>query len=700
MNGWLLLLAGVVPAAPIDFDTQVVPILTKAGCNAGSCHGAATGRGGFRLSLFGGDASLDYSSIVEELKGRRVNLHRADLSLLLTKPTGSLRHEGGIRLDENGPDVKRLLTWIGEGAKRSAKARRLTHLKVEPQNLLLEELNTSTKLKAIARFDGGVEEDVSSTTVFSSIDPSAVEIGKDGQTVTIRQRGRHVVMAHFLDQIVPIQLTLPYSAKALDLAKSPRTNFIDDEVLRTLQLLRISPSGRATDAALVRRLRLDLTGRLPTPEEVNAYLADSDSNKWSKLVDRLLESEDFNDFWTYQLTKLVGNRPLPGEPQGALALREWIREGLRKSTPFDQTVRQLLTSTGDTHHQGAAYFTRLSNDPRAQAELVSQVFLGVRLQCANCHNHPLDRWTQDDYHGLAAVFAKLERGREVKQSSRGVVQNPRTGEPATPRLPGIRNLDAAADPRDSFAAWLTDQSNPYFARSFVNRLWKQMMGRGLVDPLDDLRDTNPATHPELLKLLASAFVFHNHDLRHTLRLIALSETYRRDSRPLPENRSDDRYYSHSLERKLEPEVVADALSDILGLPEVYGTEKVGTRAISLLDPTTPSRSLEVLGRCSRPGACDAATQSGNLATMLHRLNGEMINKRLHSSEGRLHRSIAAKKSTTEILDDYYLRSLARTMNDEERRFWLREESKAADRTAWLEDVVWSLLNSREFTNNH
>ena len=700
MNGWMLILASTIPAAPVDFDTQVVPILTRAGCNAGACHGAAVGRGGFRLSLFGGDPASDHASIVEELEGRRVNLHRVDQSLLLAKPTGTLRHEGGIRLDENSQAYKQLLTWIEEGAKRSPKPRRLTHFQVEPRELEVEKLNISLPLQATARFDDGEEIDVSGTTVFTSTDPSAIEIGQDGHSAKILRRGRHVLLARFLDRVVPLQLSLPYSDKPLDLAQEAKANFIDDEILRTLQSLRVPPSGRASDTMLLRRLRLDLTGRLPTPEEVATYTSDRDTQKWAKLVDRLLASEDFIDYWTFQLTKLVGNRPLAGESQGASALRDWFREGLRKGTPFDQTARQLLTSVGDTHRQGSAYFTRLSNDPRGQAELVSQVFLGVRLQCANCHNHPLDRWSQDDYHGLAAIFTKLERGREVKLSARGDVQNPRTGERAIPRLPGVRYLDEKAEPREVFANWLTQRDNPHFAKAIVNRLWKQMMGRGLVDPIDDLRDTNPATHPQLLARLADDFVSNGYSLHHTLRRIALSEAYRRDSRPQPENRSDDRYYSHAQERKLEAEVVADALSDLLGLPEPYATEKLGTRAITLLDPATPSRSLEALGRCGRAGSCNAAMQAGSLAAMLHRFNGEMVNKRLQSPDGRLHRSIATGKSDLEILDDFYQRALSRSMSEEERRFWKTEAAKNPDRIAWLEDVVWSLLNSREFTTNH
>jgi hypothetical protein len=333
---------------------------------------------------------------------------------------------------------------------------------------------------------------------------------------------------------------------------------------------------------------------------------------------------------------------------------------------------------------------------------VGQVFLGVRLQCANCHNHPLDRWTQDDYHGLAAVFARLERGREVKVGTRGAVTNPRTGEPAIPRIPGMQYLDADKDGREAFAKWLTGADNPYFARATVNRLWRSMFGRGLVEPADDLRDTNPATHPDLLDKLAADFVKHGHDLRHTLRLIARSETYSRSSETVPANRADDRFYSHAYRRPLPPEVLADAISDVTGVPERYGEEPLGIRAVSLIDPGTPSRALDVLGRCSRRDSCETDVATGGLPAMLHRINGELMNRKIVAKDGRLHKLIAAGKSNEEIIAESYLLAFGRSPTDEERKFWQTRAEKISkeERAEFLEDVLWSLLNSREFTSNH
>jgi Protein of unknown function (DUF1549)/Protein of unknown function (DUF1553) len=496
-------------------------------------------------------------------------------------------------------------------------------------------------------------------------------------------------------------MTLPFSDAPVDLSREPRANFIDDEVLKSLGVLRIPVSPRADDATFLRRLRLDLTGRLPTPQEVASFVADTSSDKRAKLIDTLLASEDFAEYWTFKLTSLVRNRPA-GDAAGAKALHTWLRDRVRDRTPFDKIAREVLTGVGDSHAHGPAQFTRLSPDPRAQAELVSQVFLGVRLQCANCHNHPLDRWTQDDYHGLAAVFARLDRGREVKVVARGAVTNPRTGEPAVPRIPGVRFLDATGDGREAFANWLTGPDNPYFAKAIVNRLWRAMFGRGLVEPADDLRDTNPATHPDLLDRLATDFVRHDYDFRHTLRLIARSDTYGRSAETTATNKADDRFYSHAYRRPIEPEVLTDALSDVTGITERYGDEPAGTRAIALVDPGTPSRALDVLGRCSRKDSCESDSAGGGLPAMLHRLNGELINRKITARDGRLHHMIAAGQSTPTIVAEFYTRALSRAPTDAERRYWQAQSDKVEtmDRTAWLEDLVWSLLNSREFTTNH
>jgi len=701
MNVQVLLLLSVIGAEPrpINFDTEIVPILTKAGCNAGSCHGAAAGRGSLHLSLFGSDPTADYDAIVNDLEGRRVNLAHPAASLILNKPTGMLKHGGGVRLDADGAGAKRMAAWIEAGAMRAKSPRRMTSFEIKPLNPVVEREGAIVPLKAFACFDKCADEDVTAWTVFTSTDTSAVEI--TGEKAVVRRRGQHVVIARFLDRVTPIRLTLPYADLPVDLSREPRTNFIDEEILKTLSALRIPVSGRADDATFLRRIQLDLTGRLPTPEEIATFTSDGSADKRAALIDRLLAGDDFVEYWTHRLASLFRNRPQPAEADGMRAFHGWLRESVRTGKRFDQVAREAITAVGDTHKHGPAYFARLTNDARGQAELVGTLFMGVRLQCANCHNHPLDRWTQDDYHGLAAIFAKLERGQVVKVGTRGAVTNPRTSEPAVPRIPGERYLDAQKDSREAFAKWLTT-NNGYFSRATVNRLWKAMFGRGLVEPADDLRDTNPATHPELHDRLAADFVKSGHDIRHTLRLIAKSEAYARSAETTPANRADDRYYSHAIRRPLPPEVLSDAISDVTGVPEKYGQEPLGTRAIALIDPGTPSRSLDVLGRCSRRDSCESETAAGGLPAMLHRLNGDVINRKITSTDGRLHKLIAAGKSNDEIITDLYPRVFGRAPTKDEREYWKSQADKveAKDRTAFLEDVLWSLLNSREFGTNH
>jgi hypothetical protein len=419
-------------ASAFDFDTEIIPILTRSGCNAGACHGAAAGRGEFHLSLFGSDPATDYESIVRELEGRRVNLIRPRESLLIAKSTGQLEHGGDIVLEPESAGARKLLQWIESGAKRDGR-RRLAHFDVEPSRSFVEQAPAKVVLRAEARFDDGSMEDVTEWTVFTAADPAAIEIDRGRNSANVLRGGQHVMYARFLDRVVPLEITVPLAESPVDLADEPRANFIDDEILARLDRLRIRPAGPANDAQFLRRAFLTLTGRLPAREEVEGYLDDPSTDKCVQLVDRLLESEAFTEYRTFRFAELLRIRALPNDRDAARVYLAWLREQIRARAPLDQVARELITATGDSHVVAPANFTRMATDARSQAELVSQVFLGARLQCANCHNHPLDRWTQDDYHGLAAIFARVERGRDVRLAARGAVTNPRTGEPATPK---------------------------------------------------------------------------------------------------------------------------------------------------------------------------------------------------------------------------------------------------------------------------
>lgn len=700
----VLLFVLAVPAVtppPVDFQTEVIPVLTRAGCNSGACHGAAAGRGGLHLSLWGADPEGDYDALVHDQEGRRVHWIDPERSLLVRKPTADLKHGGGRRFDPDSPSATVLLNWIRAGAEKRS-LRRLVRFEVEPQTFQAKAVGDAVPLRAIAHFDQGKPVDVTALAVFSAVDPTSIELNATGRA-TIRQRGQHTILVRFLDRIVPVRITLPLGERPVALGAVPRTNFIDDEILATLKILQLPVSAPADDLVFLRRVSLDLTGTLPTPAQIEAFQKDRRADKRARLIEALLDSAEFNDFWTLKWAKLlrVDSRTLG--PEGAKAYQRWLHQQIARNTPLDRLARELICATGDGHTQGAANFARTSATAGAQAEMVSQLFMGARLRCANCHNHPLDRWTQDDYHGLSALFARLERGRVVRYSTRGEVIHPRTGEPAQPRIPGERFLEGNGEERALLARWLTDPNNPYFARAMVNRLWKEMMGRGLVEPVDDLRSTNPATHPALLDRLARDLVEHRYDLRHTLRVIALSSTYQRSSSTTASNRGDDRFYSHALEKPLSAEVFSDALTTVTGVSESFGTLPLGTRAIALHDISIPAPALDLLGRCSRQGECDEDSPRGGLTQMLHLINGRLLNDRLTAKEGRLQQVLRSQRSDVAIVQEFYLLALSRPLRPAEQAFWNRhfQDARGADeRRQLFEDFLWGLLTSREFGTNH
>ena len=697
----LMCLAVLAPAEPaMSFDTEIIPVLTKSGCNSGACHGAAAGRGGFHLSLLGANPALDYEAIVQALEGRRVNLAHPERSLILLKASEQIEHGGDVALESDGPGFEKVLHWLRLGAPRGPE-RHLVTLDVSPTKHLVEGVPSEVRLRVVAKFSDGSENDVTAWTLFHAADPGSVEIDQSHRARVLR-RGQHVIVARYLDRVLPIQIIAPLSDGPIDLRDEHRVNFIDHEVLRVLEDLHVPVSPSATDSVWLRRVSLDLTGRLPEPAETDEFLRSKATDKRPQLVDRLLRSEAFTDYWTMRFSRLLRIHSLPNDDEGVRAYGEWLRACIRDEIPLNVMASELLTATGDSHVIGAANFGRMVGDARDHAELVGQFFLGARLGCANCHNHPLDKWTQDDYHGLAAVFARMDRGRDVKFLPRGDVTNLRTNQPAIPRIPGERDLPVDGDHRFAVAAWLTTGQNQYFAKAMVNRLWRTMFGRGLVEPTDDLRDTNPATHPTLLNLLAEDFIVNGYQIRKTLRTIALSTTYGRCDGTVAGNESDDRFYSHSYRRRLEPEVLMDAIADATGVPGEYFERAAGTRAVQIIDVLQPSPSLDLLGRCSRAEGCDeTVVVSEGLSTKLHLLNGELVNARVASPSGRLHRLIDEGRSDDIIIHDFYLRAFCCPPSQQELTDWGQRmaDSDPLEHNRKREDFVWSLLNSRKFLEN-
>jgi hypothetical protein len=687
----VLLLATSVMAAP-DFDTEIVPVLTKFGCNAGACHGAAAGRGGFHLSLFGSDATGDYDALVHAFEGRRVNPVQPQKSLLLLKPTGAIKHGGGAIFDLDSPAGKRLQAWITAETPRGKK-RTLKQFTLKPSKEILENDRESVSLQAFAQFDDGPEEEVTAWCVFTSPDPTAVEISEEnGVRVRLLRAGQFDLIVRFLDRVEPLRLIRPLGQTPVDLSKEPRANFIDEEILNSLQRLRLKPGPGIDDATFCRRVYLDLTGTLPTVEELARFLVIKRSENREKLIDQLLKSDRFIDIMTLRFARTLRMHSLPNEKEGVQAYAAWLRNSLKQNQPMNEWAKELLMAEGDSHRNGAANFARMVPDARGHAELVSRVFLGSRIQCANCHNHPLDRWTQDDYHGLAAIFARFERGRIVKQAPRGSVTNLRTGEPAIPRLPGVRDLTESADSLDELTNWLTAKDNPLFARATVNRLWSMLFGRGLVEPVDDLRSTNPASHPQLLIRLSEQFIKEGYDLRRTVKRIVSSHAYAR----VAGDDVHDPFYAKNRSRPLDPEVLIDAIVQVTGVEHHFEGQPKGTRAIQLIDPLSPSRELDLLGRCSRGSNCDETPARTGLAARLHLLNGSLINEKLRSETGHLAKMLKENRTDTEVVTHFYRLALCREPSERELTDWLKRLPNENRREA-LEDFLWALLNSREFT---
>ncbi|MDE0316120.1 MAG: DUF1553 domain-containing protein [Candidatus Poribacteria bacterium] len=697
----------------VDFENDLIPIFTKFGCNAGACHGSAAGRGEFKLSLFGGNPQADYEAIVRQLAGRRINLMHPEQSLVILKPTAQTSHGGGQVLHENGEAAQLLHRWIQQGALYET-LRQLERVEISPQKQVVTNPANPIQLSANAHFSDGTTKDVTRWTVFTPEDTSAIEIDTATAVAKLNRRGRHIILARYLTEVVPIELIAPLNETPIENnEKSDETHTsseavetsIDSEVLKLLSTLRLPVSPAADDVTFLRRVTLDLTGHLPTPDTVTSFLTNSNTDKRKALVDTLLQSDEFNEYWTLQLAKLLRIGGKDRNTQGAFVYHKWLSEQIREGVGYDQMARSVILATGDSHEVGPANFYRTVDGPREQAEFMSELFMGARLRCANCHNHPLDKWTQDDYHGLAAIFAKIESDQIVKVKQSGEIIHPATREKAVPRIPGSQFLPTnVADGRLELVDWLTNSDNPYFAKAIVNRLWKAMMGRGLVEPVDDFRSTNPATHPELLTTLATDFVEHGYDLRHTLRRIALSEAYARSSNALPQNRADDRFYSHALQKPLAPEVLADAISDVLGVPDIYGDEPEGTRAVSLFNPNTESDALDILGRCSRETSCENSTEATDgLQRKLHLFNGDLLNARISINGSRLDKLMSDGKSPMEIVNEFYLTALCRQPTDKEQQFWKQHiniDASANSQRAVLEDMVWSLLTCNEFVNNN
>ena len=701
---------------PVSFRNHVVPVLTKAGCNSGPCHGAAAGKNGFKLTLRGYDPELDYLTLTRQAGARRVNRVEPATSLMLLKPTLAIPHGGGKRFSPRSPEYHVIADWIASGTPAPAdEDPTMTRLEVLPVSARLT-VSSEQPLLVRAHFSDGHAEDVTRWVKFSTNDGAVAGVDQRG-TVTVNGPGEAAISAWYLSKLATARITSPFPDRIEPAvyARAPRANFIDDLVLAKLAGLNIEPSPLSTDAEFIRRAFLDAAGILPTAEEVRTFLADQAPDKRARLVDALLARPEFVDYWSYKWSDLllVSSRSLPSNAMWSYYT--WIRRNVEANTPWDRMAREILTASGNTLANGAANYFVLHKNPIALTENISMTFMGFSITCARCHNHPLEKWTQKDYYQMANLFSRVgvkngvDRGDQIVYPARtGEINHPRLNLPLAPRpLDGpAMPVDAPGDRREAFVNWLVSPENPFFARSLVNRVWKNFMGRGLVEAVDDIRDANPPSNAALFEAVTRDFVAHRFDVRHLARTIMTSTTYQLTSTPAGRNAADHKYHSHYLARRLPAEVILDAISQVTGVGEDFPGYP-GRRALQLPDAAVDSYFLSAFGRPPRLTAADSERQQEpSITQALHVINGDTINRKLSASRGLIHELVTTNAGNQVAIERLYLAALSRYPSDEERRALsvaLDSSSASGDtpaRRKALEDLAWAILTGREFLFTH
>jgi hypothetical protein len=715
----------LLSAQSISFRNDVEPVLAKAGCNAGACHGNANGKAGFKLSLRGESQELDYVALTRDQTGRRINSLEPDRSLILLKPTAQIAHEGGQRFRRESEEYEVLRRWVAEGGLSDAPdVPTLVRLEVSPLEQISIEPQREVQLKVRAIFSDGSKRDVTRRAVYETANNLAA-VSAEG-LVQASATGETTVIVRFLQCQVPVRIAFVPARPNFRWAAVSPNNFIDEEVFAKLRALRINPSPPCSDEIFIRRCYLDLLGTLPTAEAAKAFVKDRRADKRRRLIDDLLERPEFADFWALKWSDLLRNEERVLDAKGVQAFHHWIRDNIAINKPMDQFVRELITARGSTYANPAANFYRANRDAVTRAEAAAQVFLGTRLQCAQCHNHPFDRWSQDDYFNWAASFARVNykvvenrrqdkndqhefKGEQIVYDARsGEVKNPRTGKPALPAFLGAAGKrNPGGDDMAELARWLTDGNNPFFARTQVNRIWFHLLGRGVVDPVDDFRITNPASHPKLLDRLASDFVEHGFDLRHVIRMIMNSRIYQLDATTNDTNADDESNYSHALIRRLGAEQLLDCQSQVLDVPLTLSGFPDGTRASQLPGARTERKRdqritpadlfLDVFGKPPRLLSCECERSSETtMGQAFQMISGPTVNEFLAKPENRIAKLLSSGMSDREIVEALYWTALTRGPTAQEQTKSESLFKSAKNRRAALEDLTWALLNSKEF----
>jgi hypothetical protein len=695
---------------PISFRLDVMPVFMRAGCNTGSCHGAARGKDGFRLSLFGFDPEGDHFRLTHEMAGRRVNLAVPGDSTVLEKATGAVQHTGGKRFGGDSELYRTLFEWIEAGAANDDVAKLPTVVGVDlyPKQAVLDGKGTTQQYTAVARYSDGTDRDVTRLCVFLSNNDTSAAITPDG-LVTAGDRGEAFVMARFATYTVGSQvLVLPKGLK-FEYPDEAEGNEIDRLVAAKLKKLRIAPSGLCDDETFLRRVSIDIVGLPPTVEEYNAFMTSTNPAKRSQLIDALLERKEFSEIWVNKWAEILQVRTSNQvSPKSMVLYYNWLVDKIAKNTPMDQMVQELIGASGGTFKNAATNYYQEVRQNLQLAENAAQVFMGMRIQCAQCHNHPFDRWTQNDYYGFAAFFAQIgrKRGEDYREtivfnSGGGDVRHPVSRDVMKPKFLGGDTPDVAGkDRRVVLAEWLASPRNPWFATSFANRVWAHFMGIGIVEPVDDFRVSNPASNPELLEALGRRFTESKYDLKTLVRDICNSRTYQRSTQRNESNASDERNFAHANLRRIKAETLLDTISAVTNTKDKFQGLPIGARAVQIADGRRSTYFLTTFGRATRETVCSCEVKmEPTLSQALHLLNGDTTNAKIRSSD-----VIAALQKTRkfpeERINELYIRTLTRRPTGEELDKLRPVLGEGANEKQALEDIFWALLNSREFLFNH
>jgi uncharacterized protein DUF1549/uncharacterized protein DUF1553 len=714
-----LTVTGFAKEVPINFPNQIVPIFTKYGCNGGGCHGKASGQNGFRLSLLGFTPLEDHEYLVKEDRGRRTSASAPESSLLLAKVTGAVPHGGGRRIAPESHEYRLLRRWMEQGMPYGNEHDlEVVGLEVFPPERVMDRRGQQ-QLAVYARYSDGSVEDVTRMARYEANDPEMAEVSESGLVKTLELAGDVAVMIRYQAQVGVFRATLPLGVEVKDLP--PARNFIDELVFKKLTALGIPPSVLCDDATFIRRATLDICGRLPTAEEARRFTGSSEAQKRDRLIDRLIGSPEYADFFASKWSVILRNKRANGSYlRGTYAFHDWIRDSLRRNRPYDQFVRDIVAAAGDITQNPPVAWYRSVPGTEQEVEDAAQLFLGLRLQCARCHHHPFERWSQRDYYSLSAFFSRLGRkpGVEGLESEQRLFHNPgparstnpRTGESLKPAGLGGPALEIAPgdDPRLRLADWLADPKNPFFARALVNRYWKHFFNRGLVEPEDDMRATNPASNPELLEALARRFIDGDgkgagrFDLKDLVRTICRSTVYQLSSEPNPYNARDRQNFSRYYPKRLSAEVLYDAVNLATGSFTAFAGLPAGTRAVQIPDSGVENYFLTVFGRPLQDSACECErTREANLSQSLHLLNSSEVQDKLASPRGRVAALAAdSKMAEADKVRELYAWAYAREPSAEDLSASVAHLKKSKNPQQAYEDILWALLNTKEFSFNH